>query len=146
MDGSTTRASGVTIMAVVAIIAGILHVVAGVADIAIGGGFLSDIGFGATLDSIMTVVGIALVGVGALALTAGYGLWQQRPWAWTLTRLWASLCVVVGIVGAALSLFADAIVGQILATALASVAPAILAAVVLWYLYRPEIKTAFGRA
>ena len=41
--------------------------------IGIAGGFLSDHGFGDTLDGIMNVVGLVLVAVGVLGLATGLG-------------------------------------------------------------------------
>ena len=48
-------------MAAVAVIAGVVDILAGLGDIGMGGGFLGDRGFGATLDGVMTIVGIGLV-------------------------------------------------------------------------------------
>jgi hypothetical protein len=132
-------------MAVVAGIAGAADILAGLGDIGMGGGFLGDLGFGATLDGIMTGVGLVLVAVGALGLATAFGLWRGRNWAWLVARLWASLCIIVGIVGVALSLLSDRIVTEILAAMIGAAVPAVVAAVVLWYLYQPNVKAAFGR-
>ena len=75
------RPSGVTALAAVAAITGVVDVLAGLGDIAIAGGFLSDHGFGDTIDGIMTAIGLALVAVGILGLATGYGLWRGRDWA-----------------------------------------------------------------
>ena len=133
-------------MAVVAGIAGAIDVITGLGDIGIGGGLLSDLGFGATLDGIMTVIGVALVAIGIVGLVTAYGLLQGSDWAWLIARAWASVCIVAGLVGAGLSLLGDNLVTQILAVAVGAAVPAILAAGVLWYLYQPHVKAAFGRA
>jgi hypothetical protein len=145
MTSTTDRPTGVTAMAVVAGIAGAADILAGLGDIGMGGGFLGDLGFGATLDGIMTGVGLVLVAVGALGLASAFGLWRGRNWAWLIARLWASLCIIVGIVGVALSLLSDRIVTEILAAMIGAAIPAVIAAVVLWYLYQPNVKAAFGR-
>ena len=145
MTTPTVRPGGVTAMAVVAAIAGVMDVLAGLGNIGVGGGLLTDLGFGATLDSVMTVVGVALVAVGALGLAAGYGLWQLNDWGWQIARIWASVCIVVGLVGVGLSLLGDSLVSTILALIAGSAVPAILAVIVLWYLYQPHVKAAFGR-
>ena len=98
------RPTGVTIMAAVAAIVSFTDILTGLGDIGIAGGFLSDHGFGDRLDSAMTVVGVVLIAVGALGLATGYGLLRQRNWAWLITRLWASVCIVTGLVGAVLPL------------------------------------------
>ena len=135
-----------TVLAVVAVIVGATDILAGLGDIGIAGGFLSDHGFGETLDGIMTVVGIALVAVGVLGLATGYGLLGRAQLAWLITRLWASVCIIAGVVGAGLSLLSDTITSQILGTMIGATGTAIVAAAVLWYLYRPDVKAAFGRS
>ena len=132
-------------MAVVAGITGVVDILTGLGDIGIAGGFLSDHGFGDTLDGIMTVVGLALVAIGVLGLATGFGLWRGRNWAWLITRLWASVCIVVGVVGAAVPLLGDTLTSLILGVVIGSGGTAIVAAVVLWYLYQPRVKAMFGR-
>ncbi len=146
MATTTTRPAGVTGLAVLALIAGGLHVLAGLGDIGIAGGFLSDHGFGNGIDGVMNLIGVVLVVIGIVGVATGVGLWSGRDWAWIITRLWASVCIVAGLVGAGLSLFGDTLTSTILATMVGSAVPAILAAIVLWYLYRPEVRSALGRA
>ena len=74
MASAGYRPTGVLILAAVAVIVGVTDILAGLGDIGIAGGFLSDHGFGANLDAIMNVVGIALVAVGVLGLATGIGL------------------------------------------------------------------------
>ncbi len=145
MTAGVVRPMGVTVMAVVAVIAGILDILAGLGDIGIGGGFLTKIGFGTTLDGIMMIVGLFLVAVGVLGLVSGFGLWLERDWAWLIARLWASLCIIVGLVSAGLSLVGTTLTSEIIAAIGAALVPAIAGAVVLWYLYQPQVKAAFGR-
>jgi hypothetical protein len=133
-------------MAVIAAGAGIIDIAAGLGDIAIGGGFWTDQGFGTGLDGAMTVVGVILLVVGALGVATGFGLWQGRNWAWLIARLWASLCIIAGLVGAGLAILGGTLTSEILATIIGSAVPAVGAAVVLWYLYQPQVKAAFGRA
>ena len=94
----------------------------------------------------MTVVGVILLLVGALGLATGYGLWQGRSWAWLITRLWASLCIIAGLVGVGLAILGSTLTSEILATIIGSAVPAVGAAVVLWYLYQPHVKAELGRA
>ena len=145
MTTTTERPAGVTGLAVLALIAGGLHVLAGLGDIGIAGGFLSDHGFGNGIDGVMNIVGVVLVVVGIVGVATGIGLWSGRSWAWLITRLWASVAIVAGLVGAGLSFFGDTLTSTVLATVVGSAVPAILAAIVLWYLYRPEVRTALGR-
>ena len=146
MSTEQRRPTGVTILAAIALVAGVADIVAGLGNVGIGGGFLTDHGFGENLDRIMTIVGLAMAAVGVLGVVTGIGLVQERNWAWLLTRLWASLCIVVGLVSAGLSLLGDTITSGILATILGGLVPAVAAVVVLWYIYRPDVRAAFGRA
>ena len=145
MTTPTDRPTGVIALAAVAAIAGVADILAGLGDIGIAGGFLSDHGFGDTLDGIMTGVGVVLLAVGILGLATGYGLWVGRNWAWLITRLWASLCIIAGVVGGGLALLGDTLTSQIVGAIIGSTGTAVVAAVVLWYLYRPHVKAAFGR-
>jgi hypothetical protein len=61
MTSKAYRPTGVLLLATVAVIVGLTDIVAGLGDIGIAGGFLSDRGFGDTIDGIMTGVGVALV-------------------------------------------------------------------------------------
>ena len=146
MTSATDRPTGVTIMAAVAAIVGLTDILAGLGDIGIAGGFLSDHGFGDTLDGIMTVVGVALVAVGVLGLATAFGLLRERNWAWLIARLWASVCIIAGVVGVGVPLLSDTLTSQILGTVIGSTGTAVVAAGVLWYLYRPHVKAAFGRS
>jgi hypothetical protein len=141
-----SRPIGVTVLAVVAAITGVTNILAGLGDFGIAGGNLGNHRFGETLDQVMTVVGIVLVAVGVLGLATGYGLFRGDNWAWLIARLWASVCIIAGVVGVGLSLLSANRTDQILATVIGSTGAAIVAAVVLWYLYRPHVKAAFGRA
>jgi hypothetical protein len=145
MASAAYRPAGVLILAAVAVIVGATDIVAGLGDIGIAGGFLSDHGFGDTLDGFMNVVGLALVAVGVLGLATGIGLWRRHNWAWLVTRLWASVCIIAGVVGVGVSLLSDTLTSQILGTIIGSAGTAIVAAGVLSYLYRPSVKSAFGR-
>ncbi len=142
---ATDRPTGVTVMALVAFVSGALDIVAGIEDIGFGGGFLSD-RFGGTLDGIMMAIGLVLVLIGVLGVATGIGLWTKRDWAWLIARLWASICVVVGVVNAALSVLGTTLTSAIVSAVVAGIVPAIVAAVVLWYLYQPNVKAYFGRA
>jgi len=146
MTSTTDRPTGVTILAAVAAIVGVTNILAGLGDIGIAGGFLGDHGFGQNIDSIMTVVGVVLVVVGVLGLATAFGLWSERNWAWLIARLWASVCIVAGLVGAGVSLLSDTLTSTILGSMIGSTGTAIVAALVLWYLYQPHVKAAFGRA
>ena len=76
-------------------------------------------------------------GAGVASLAFAYGAWTLKPWAWPLgvglgdhasLALWAGLAVISG----------GDISGQIIGVA--------ISAIILYYLFQPSIKVAFGRA
>lgn len=127
------RPTGVTILAVLAVIGGLLGLCSSLALFGLSGlGVASgEVSSGATG---MLYGGLGLVGA-VLYLLFGFGAWQLKPWAWGLGIAGAGLSIVSNV----LNLVAGA---DILTVAIGLIIPAII----LWYLFRPEIRAAFGRS
>jgi hypothetical protein len=134
------RPTGVTIIAILNIISGIIMLIGGVALVAIGSALHSafdgtDPGM-SILAGMSGAFGIAMGGIiFALAIFSfivAYGLWNGKGWAWTLT-------VVLSIISIALNAIslAGANFGGIISM--------IISAVILYYLYRPHVKAYFGK-
>ncbi|MER2600254.1 MAG: hypothetical protein ABTQ73_12110 [Caldilineales bacterium] len=127
------RPTGITILAILAVIGGILSLCGSLALFGLSGlGAVSgEVASGAT-GMLYGVIGL----VGAvLYLLFGFGAWQLKPWAWTL-----------GIAGAGLSIVSN-VLSLISGASLISVLIGlIIPAIILWYLFRPEIKAVFGRS
>src|SRR3954453_12055633 len=123
MSTQQSRPAGVTILAAIAFIAGIVDIAAGLANVAIGGGIWTDLGFGKTLDGVMTIVGLALAAGGVLGVVTAIGLPQEGTGEGRIARLWASRCTSVGLVSAGLSLLGDTITSGSLATILGGLVP-----------------------
>jgi uncharacterized membrane protein (DUF2068 family) len=94
---------------------------------------------GVTILAILTVisgigflVSVILVPLGIAMLVVAYGLWKGKRWAWTIT-------LVLSFIGIALGL-ASIATGNIV-----SIWPVIINAIVIYYLYRPNVKAFFGR-
>jgi hypothetical protein len=89
--------------------------------------------FGAGL-AVTLLYGVYSLVLAVLYLAFAFGMWNLAPWAWTvgilttiLSVLWALYGVlVVGNVGALVALVASC--------------------VILWYLFQPRVKGAFGRS
>ncbi|HEX6067492.1 MAG TPA: hypothetical protein VFZ05_01715 [Nitrososphaera sp.] len=140
MQGS--RPTGVTIIAILNIIGGIIMLIAGVALIAIGS-LLPDVfeeGMSAELEGVPLgaagAVGIALGGViialGIFSFIVAYGLWKGLGWAWTLTIVLSVISIALNAVSLASGNFGGII-------------NVIISVVVLYYLYRPHVKAYFGK-
>jgi uncharacterized membrane protein (DUF2068 family) len=132
----TTRArpTGVTILAVLAAIGGVLGLLAGVALLGMGGAATAA---GATglLASYGAIFGILAIAQGALALAFAYGAWTLQPWGWML-----------GVVAFGLSL-ALSVLNVVGGGNIGSQAVSILIGIaILYYLFTPAVKQAFGRA
>ena len=135
MSGSTAaRPTGVTILAVLAAIGGVLGLLGGVALLGLGG-----IAAGATGNAAFfgmgAFAGIISVAIAIASLAFAYGAWMLQPWAWSLgvvlqlvSLVWAVLLVVSGE-----SIFSQGI-------------SIVIAGIILYYLNQPHVKAAFGRA
>lgn len=130
---AAARPMGLTVLAVLAAIGGVLSILAGIAVVGIGGFAAASTGTGAYFG-LGAVAGIIILALGVLNLAFAYGAWTLKPWAWPLgvglqvvSLIWAGLAAIGGDVG-----------GQILGIA--------ISAVILYYLFQPNIKALFGRA
>jgi hypothetical protein len=135
------RPTGVTILAVLAAIGGVLGIFAAIALFGAGalagaiagaagvsGGFL--VGGFAIFWALVTLV------QAAVSLVFAYGAWYLKPWAWILGVGAEGLAILVSLInwiGGNSGFFSFLIAAAI-------------AGVILYYLFTPEIKKVFGRA
>jgi hypothetical protein len=119
------RPLGVTIIGILWIIGGLLAIFAGI----IGGAILSVAGLG----GLGAAIGIIAFIVGIVYLILGIGCFKAWPWVWTVGVIFSALSILLGIV----NLF---MVG---ASALLGI---IIAAIILYYLFQPQVKAYFGKS
>jgi uncharacterized membrane protein (DUF2068 family) len=137
---TTQRPTGVTILAVLQFIGGVLSLLFGLSSLFFGGLMVvSDAATtaGAEIDMgpIMLTAGVVALISGVIGLIAGYGLFTLKGWGWTLAVIFA----VANIVSNLLSLFQGAnIVGAIIGI--------VISGLILYYLNTPTVKRAFGKA
>ena len=129
--GAAERPLGVTVIAVMSAIGGFFGLLAS----------LVFLGFGATtaasgLGGLAFLAGLIILAYSLLSLALAYGFWTLQPWAWPLGVGVQAL----GIVQAVLQFLND---GTQFFSLLVSLA---IAGVILWYLFQPHVKAAFGRA
>jgi uncharacterized membrane protein HdeD (DUF308 family) len=87
---------------------------------------------GSGLILLIVGIGIILLALGIAYLVMAYGLWKGRGWAWTITLILSVIGIIVAIVS--------------LATGNAgTIINIIIHAVVIYYLYRPNVKAFFGK-
>jgi hypothetical protein len=135
------RPTGVTIIAVLMVIAGIVMIIAGISAMAIAPLLpmaLQDqdlpVGLSeAMLGGLAVGSGAFMIALGIAGLIIAYGLFKGKGWAWTAA-------VVLSIIGIVMSAVAIA-TGNF-----GSVISIIINGVILYYLYRPHVKAYFGKA
>ncbi len=146
----TLRPTGVTILAVLSIIAAIAFLLGGAVLIGLGlvigtyaasqvtsslatAGFsgLASLGAG-TIAAIITAIGAIALILGILYLAVGVGFLGGKGWAWTLG-------IIVSIIGIVLD------VVQIGFGAYSNVLGLIIGIIIVYYLTRPHVKAFFGK-
>lgn len=105
---------------------------------------------GVTIIAILMIIsGIALLSTGAILLVVGigvvpivlgiasfvmaYGLWKGKGWAWTITLILSVISIISAIVSIAYGGYG-------------AIINIIINAVIIYYLYRPNVKAYFGKA
>lgn len=112
MEKQQNRPLGVTIIAILMIIVGILSVVFGAIFFLVGG--------------------FVPVAVGIASIAMAYGLWKGKRWAWTITLILSAIGVISGIASIA--------IGNV-----GGIVSVIIYGVIIYYLYRPNVKAFFGK-
>jgi hypothetical protein len=131
MEELMQRPTGVTVIAVLAAIGGVFGLLASLALLGVGAAVSTTSGLG----GLVFVAGIIVLAYSVLSLVLAYGFWTLKPWAWPL----GIGVQVLGIIQALLQYMNNS-------TNLVSlVISLIIAGVILWYLYQPHVKSAFGR-
>jgi uncharacterized membrane protein (DUF2068 family) len=138
---ATNRPAGVTLLAIVFLILGLLSLLWSM--LVFGFGAATSVTGAIFGDQAMTAIGgnqtvNGIVGiVGAVVdLIVAYGLLALKRWAWLLALLGVAISVVTGILG----LFSGGLIA-----ACCGVLGLVVPAVIVFYLLRPEVRQAFGR-
>ena len=113
MESQKHRPLGVTIVAVLTAIGGLIFLGSGLVLLIVG-------------------IGVILLALGIAYLVMAYGLWNGRGWAWTITLILSVIGIVVAI-------------ASIVAGNVSAIISIIIHAVVIYYLYRPNVKAFFGK-
>jgi uncharacterized membrane protein HdeD (DUF308 family) len=113
MESQKHRPLGVTIIAILTIIGGLIFLASGLVLLIIG-------------------IGIILLALGIAYLVMAYGLWKGRGWAWTITLILSAIGIVVALI-------------SIAAGNIGAIFSIVIHGVVIYYLYRPNVKAFFGK-
>lgn len=82
--------------------------------------------------NVVYVVSSVAIALGLTWFGLAWGLFCGKGWAWLITVIFAMISVVVSIVG-------------VLSGSITSIPTLIINGVILYYMYRPHIKSYFGR-
>lgn len=141
------RPTGVTILAVLVFLVTCLYIVAALVFF-LGGAALSQLGggpsgatmdMGAMLAGLGAFAGVIMLALAVFSVAVGVGLWKLQNWG----RILAIVFIVLGLISALAGVFS--------AVAEARFGPLLWGLIVvgidvwiLWYLFRPHVKQAFG--
>jgi uncharacterized membrane protein HdeD (DUF308 family) len=81
---------------------------------------------------VLTVIGGILIAIGIASFIVSYGLLKGKGWAWSVTLILSYIGIVTGIISIAGGNFL-------------SIVQVIINIVVIWYLYRSNVKAYFGK-
>jgi hypothetical protein len=137
------RPTGVTILAILMIISGIASIIIGLG--VLGSAFVlslvahdSNVGTVrqdaelGTLAGLLIGIGGFTIALGIASLVVAWGLLNGRGWAWIITIIISIVSIITSIVGIA-------------SGGIYHIITLIIYAVILYYLYKPEVKAYFGR-
>ena len=131
---ATARPMGITILAVLSAIGGVLGILGGIALVGLGGLAAASTGTAAYFG-LGAVWGVILLATAIASLAFAYGAWTLQPWAWPL----GVALQVISLVLAALTVVSGGDIGS-------QIIGVVISAIILYYLFQPNIKAAFGRA
>ncbi|MGA8842488.1 MAG: hypothetical protein WB511_02805 [Nitrososphaeraceae archaeon] len=132
MQGKRPR--GVTIISILMIISGVASILIGLAILA-GSISLSLVAQGSDVGALAGVlmgVGGLTIALGIASLVIAWGLINAKRWAWILTVIISIISIITSIAGIA-------------SGALFHIINLIIYGIILYYLYRPEVKSYFSR-
>lgn len=116
------RPIGITIIAILMIISGILFIIGGIGFTALG-----------VLSLVFLAAGIGSILLGIASLVVAWGLLKGAGWAWIITLILTIISVIVN-------------VAHIAGGNTASIIGIIINGIIIYYLYRPNVKSYFGRS
>jgi hypothetical protein len=122
---------GVTVLAILAAIAGVFAILGGL-TLMVGGAAIGAASGSAGFGALASVVGAILLIQGIAYIAFAWGAWGLKPWAWTLGILLAAVSIVLGLF-------------YILNGNWSSIITIAIAAAITYYLFTPEVKRVFGR-
>jgi hypothetical protein len=141
MSGTGVRPTGITILALLALIGGVFSLLGGLAVMAGGAMLGGAVGgtTGAAYGGFAFILGLIVLAGALFYLAFAYGAWTLKGWGWALGVIGALWGIVVNILTAIMS-------GDIVGSLFGAIIPIAIGLGILYYLNQPHVKAAFGRA
>ena len=132
------RPKGVTIIAVITAVGGVLTTVLAAAFLT-GALNFSDFsgafGYSGTAVS-STIVGFGIAAYAALALVLAYGAWTLKSWGWRIGLIFIAVGAGTDVLSGVAGVMQPAYV----------IVNVLIAALLIYYWFRPNVRAAFGRS
>jgi hypothetical protein len=150
---NTKRPIGVTIIAILIIIGGIVLLIGGISLIGLGtllsmgstemiqtGTNSADLAGIEALGMIPVIMGIIMLVLGIAYLVVSYGLLKGKGWAWAIT-------VIVTIIGLIMQIISAIVIGSVTSSVVAGLTShiigIIISGIIIYYMFRPHVKAFF---
>ena len=116
------RPIGITIIAILMIISGIFFIIGGIGFTALS-----------VLSLAFLAGGIGSIILGIASLVVAWGLLKGAGWAWIITLIITIISIIANII-------------SLVGGNTASIIGIIIEGIIIYYLYRPNVKSYFGRS
>jgi lysylphosphatidylglycerol synthetase-like protein (DUF2156 family) len=133
MQSKPSRPTGVTILAVLSILSGLALLFAGGAALGASATFATQLG---VASGIAAAIGAVLLVLGIIYLAVAAGFLGAKGWSWTLALIAYIVGIILTITQIALAPSAN-LAGNIVGL--------IFALLILYYLFRPNVRAYFGK-
>ena len=152
-----SRPRGVSIIAILIIIAGVLSFLLGIGLVVIGPFLMNGVQSSSSnlgsqigpqiLGLVFLVFGGILLGLGVANLVMAYGLWKGKGWAWTISIIVLFIGIAISIASVSITstgVFSNA-GSNLLGDIVSGIVSIGISAFIVHYLYRPHVKAYFGK-
>jgi hypothetical protein len=130
MQVGRKRPLGVTIVAILMIINGIILIGSGIFGVSTAGLLGTDLG---ALAGAIAATSSIVIAVGVASLIIAWGLITGKGWAWIVTIIISIISIIMSIIAIATGSFG-------------SIISLIINGAILYYMYRPDVKAYFGKS
>jgi len=152
-----SRPRGVSIIAILIIIASVLSLLLGLGLVVIGPFLMNGVQTSSSnlgsqigpqiIGLVFLVFGGILLGLGVANLVMAYGLWKGKGWAWTISIIVLFIGIAISIVSVSITstgVFSNS-GSNLLGNIVSGIVSIGINAFIVYYLYRPHVKAYFGK-